>query len=351
MSDALVIVTGGAGFIGSNMIKKLNDHGITNIVVVDDLEDGKKFKNLADLQFVDYIDKARFLNWFANDGIYYDNEEAQIADFMGVEQLRILAQDPDTEVIAEVVDAGENFESNIACVIHMGGCSNTSEWDGKKMMNDNFSFTRDLIEVCQSAKIPLIYASSASVYGNGYGEADPLNVYAFSKMCIDRYFMNLVQKRLKEKRNFSQIVGLRFFNVYGPREGHKIVKGQASPVSKWLDQIQKGNMNISIFGGDAKNAKRDFVYVEDVCDIILWFMDNSTSGIFDVGTGVSRTFDGVFEHLKFHFPEIEKNEVPFPEELRDHYQFLTKADLSKLRSVGCDHEFLSLAQGIERMIK
>lgn len=243
--DSVIIVTGGAGFIGSNMVKYLNDKGFENIIIVDDMTDGTKFKNLKGLSFSAYKDKDEFLSWLEMEGIFYENPVAQMADSMGfTEEDEIFYEDGEGE-LKNVGESLKDFKSNIGCVIHMGAISSTQEWDGKKMMKENYSFTIELLEICQYGKIPFIYASSASVYGNkNDGSADPLNMYAFSKFSIDQWVMKFVQNKLNLKNEFSPIVGLRFFNVYGPREDHKLKLSddfffkvefeQCSPIHKWI---------------------------------------------------------------------------------------------------------------------
>lgn len=365
--DSVIIVTGGAGFIGSNMVKYLNDKGFENIIIVDDMTDGTKFKNLKGLSFSAYKDKDEFLSWLEMEGIFYENPVAQMADSMGfTEEDEIFYEDGEGE-LKNVGESLKDFKSNIGCVIHMGAISSTQEWDGKKMMKENYSFTIELLEICQYGKIPFIYASSASVYGNkNDGSADPLNMYAFSKFSIDQWVMKFVQNKLNLKNEFSPIVGLRFFNVYGPREDHKLKLSddfffkvefeQCSPIHKWIrfarynQKTKKLISSIEVFN---ELSERDFVYVEDVCDVIHFFMQNERTGIFDVGTGVPTSFEKVADILISKFPEgtISKSMKPMPDGLKGRYQYFTKANLDNLRKVGYKKEFLSVEEGIDKMIK
>ncbi len=223
----MIIVTGGAGMIGSNIIKALNDKGYRDILVVDNLKDGTKFVNLVDLDIADYIDKEDF-----------------IASIM----------------------AGDDL-GDIEAVFHEGACSATTEWDGKYMMDNNYQYSKDLLHYCLDREIPFLYASSAATYGGREEFIEereyeaPLNVYGYSKFLFDQY----VREILPEAD--SQICGFRYFNVYGPREGHK---GSMASVAFHLNtQINRGE-NPKLFAG-SENFKRDFIYVGDVAAVNLWF--------------------------------------------------------------------------------
>ena len=238
----MIIVTGGAGFIGSNIVKALNDKGITDILVVDNLKDGTKFVNLVDLNIADYMDKEDFL-------------------------IQIMA--------------GEEF-GEIEAIFHEGACSSTTEWDGKYMMDNNYQYSKELLHYCLEREIPFLYASSAATYGGRTSDfiesreyEQPLNVYGYSKFLFDEY----VRQILPEAN--SQIVGFRYFNVYGPREGHK---GSMASVAFHLNTQLNNGESPKLFEG-SDGFKRDFVYVGDVAAVNLWFLENGVSGIFNLGTG------------------------------------------------------------------
>lgn len=224
----MIIVTGGAGFIGSNIVKALNDKGITDILVVDNLKDGTKFVNTVDLNIADYMDKEDFL-------------------------IQIMA--------------GEEF-GDVEAIFHEGACSSTTEWDGKYMMDNNYQYSKELLHYCTEREIPFLYASSAATYGGRTSDfiesreyEKPLNVYGYSKFLFDEY----VRQILPEAN--SQIVGFRYFNVYGPREGHK---GSMASVAFHLNTQLNNGESPKLFEG-SENFKRDFVYVGDVADVNLWF--------------------------------------------------------------------------------
>ncbi len=303
----MIIVTGGAGFIGSNIVKALNAHGRTDIVVVDDLKAGAKFTNLVDCDIADYLDKSDFLE-------YLD----------------------------------DHTSDDIEAVFHQGACSSTTEWDGQLMMDVNYSYSKDLLHYCAENSIPFIYASSAAVYGASkiFKEErqyeKPLNVYGYSKFLFDQY----VRAHLPEIK--SQVVGLRYFNVYGPREQHK--ENMASVAYHFNKQLNKtGRMRLfegSEGYGDGEQ-RRDFIYVNDVVAVNLWFMQNpSVSGVFNVGTGRAQTFNEVAQAVKNfnHHGGIEY--IPFPKELQGRYQSFTEADISQLRQAGYTDTFMGVEQGV-----
>lgn len=305
----MIIVTGGAGFIGSNLVKTLNEQGRTDIIVVDDLADGTKFVNIADCEIADYFDKDDFL---------------------------------------KELDSNGALAGQVEMVFHQGACSSTTEWNGRLMMSVNYDYSKRLLHFCLDREIPFIYASSASVYGAGeiFKEErqyeKPLNLYGYSKFLFDQY----VRARLPEAK--SQIIGLRYFNVYGPREQHK--GGMASVAYHFYGQQRQGG-NIKLFEGSdgygPGEQRRDFVYVEDVVDVNLWFMQNpQVSGIFNVGTGRSQTFNDVANAVKVHFGRGDIEYIPFPEKLRGRYQSFTQADISLLRSAGYSGEFKTVEQAV-----
>lgn len=297
----MIVVTGGAGFIGSNIVKGLNDLGRKDILVVDDLTDGTKFANLADLDIADYMDKDEFIS---------------------------------------AIVSGENLD--IEVIFHQGACSSTTEWDGKFMMENNYNYSKDLLHYCLDFDIPFLYASSAATYG---GRSDnfiedriyekPLNVYGYSKFLFDQY----VRKILPNAN--SQICGFRYFNVYGPRENHK---GSMASVAYHLnEQITKGEKPKLFAGSD--NFRRDFIYVGDVVEVNLWFWKNKVSGIFNCGTGRAESFQSVADAVLDYHKKGEIDYIPFPEHLKGRYQSFTQADLTKFRKTGCPIEFKTVSQG------
>ena len=308
----MIIVTGGAGFIGSNLIKQLNQAGHTDIVVVDDLTDGTKFTNLVDLDIADYMDKDEFI-------------------------ARVVAGDPFAEW------------DEIEVIFHEGACSATTEWNGKFVMEVNYDYSKHLLHFCVDRGIPFIYASSAATYGGRNDNfiedrrfEQPLNVYGYSKFLFDEYV-----RRLLPTTN-SQIVGLKYFNVYGPREQHK---GSMASVAFHLNNQMKDGQNPKLFEGcdgfGNGGQTRDFVYVEDVCKVNLWFWKNGgKSGIYNCGTGRAEPFLNVAEAVVKHHGRGQVEFIPFPEHLKGRYQSYTQADLTKLRATGCDVQFRSVAEGV-----
>ncbi|WP_217532931.1 ADP-glyceromanno-heptose 6-epimerase [Vibrio metschnikovii] len=304
----MIIVTGGAGMIGSNIIKALNERGISDILVVDNLKNGRKFKNLVDLQIADYMDRDDFL----------------------------------TQIMA-----GDDF-GHIDAVFHEGACSATTEWDGKYVMLNNYEYSKELLHYCLDREIPFLYASSAATYGDTdtfieepqYEGA--LNVYGYSKQQFDNYVRRLWQDAAEHKEKLSQITGFRYFNVYGPREQHK---GSMASVAFHLNNQMNAGENPKLFAG-SEHFKRDFVYVGDVAAVNLWFMDSGVSGIFNCGTGNAESFNEVANAVIKHHGKGQVETIPFPEHLKGAYQEYTQADLTKLRAAGCDVTFKTVAEGI-----
>ncbi|MDU3067334.1 MAG: NAD-dependent epimerase/dehydratase family protein [Escherichia coli] len=274
----MIIVTGGAGFIGSNIVKALNDKGITDILVVDNLKDGTKFVNLVDLDIADYMDKEDFL-------------------------IQIMA--------------GEEF-GDVEAIFHEGACSSTTEWDGKYMMDNNYQYSKELLHYCLEREIPFLYA------------------YGYSKFLFDEY----VRQILPEAN--SQIVGFRYFNVYGPREGHK---GSMASVAFHLNTQLNNGESPKLFEG-SENFKRDFVYVGDVADVNLWFLENGVSGIFNLGTGRAESFQAVADATLAYHKKGQIEYIPFPDKLKGRYQAFTQADLTNLRAAGYDKPFKTVAEGV-----
>ncbi|MCL4321225.1 MAG: ADP-glyceromanno-heptose 6-epimerase [Deltaproteobacteria bacterium] len=309
----MIIVTGGAGFIGSNIVEALNKMGETNILVVDNLTNGRKMRNLADLNILDYMDKDDFI---------------------------------------ENIKKGYNF-GGIRAIFHEGACSSTTEWDGKFIMRNNFEYSKELLKWCQEMGAQYIYASSASVYGsgkNGFTEdrtcEHPINMYAYSKFQFDQYVRSII------KKTKYQIAGFRYFNVYGPRETHK---GTMSSVAFHFNNQILAQGKAKLFEGTGGygngEQRRDFIYVEDCADVNLWFLDNpDKSGIFNLGTGKARSFNDVANAvIKWHgLGGIEY--IPFPDHLKGAYQSFTEADITALRNKGYNKPFLSVEEGVKKYL-
>lgn len=304
----MIVVTGGAGFIGANLVKALNARGREDIVVVDDMTDGTKFRNLADCQIQDYLDKNDFLDRVRRD-----------------------ARLP-----------------RIEAIFHEGACSATTEWNGQYMLENNFEYSKILLDYCQTHQIPFLYASSAATYGGSevFVEAreheKPLNVYGYSKLLFDQYV------RARWDQLTTQVVGFRYFNVYGPREQHK--GSMASVAFHHYTQVMNGE-NPKLFGAydgyDAGMQSRDFIHIDDVVDVNLWFLDNpDRSGIFNLGTGRAEPFKTIAETVIEMTGRGEIEFIDFPEHLKGRYQSYTCADISRLREAGYDREFRGLAQGV-----
>jgi len=309
----MIIVTGGAGFIGSNIVKTLNDQGYTDIIVVDDLEDGTKFVNLADLEIADYLDKDDFI---------------------------------------ELIKADQEFP-NLEAIFHEGACSSTTEWNGKFMMQNNYQYSVELLHYCLEHKVPYLYASSASVYGAGptFKESrefeKPLNVYGYSKFQFDQYVRRILPTAE------SQVIGFRYFNVYGPREQHK---GSMASVAYHLNTQIKAGENPKLFEGcdgyPNGGQKRDFVYVGDVANVNLWCWESKAeSGIYNLGTGAAEPFQAVAEAVINYHESGEIEYIPFPDHLRGRYQSFTEADMSGLRKAGYEAPFKTVAQGVAEYMK
>lgn len=309
----MIIVTGGAGFIGSNIVRSLNAAGFNDILVVDELQDGRKIFNLADCELADYLDKDDFL---------------------------------------ERIVAGQTVAPDIQAVFHQGACSATTEWDGQYMMQTNFEYSKCLLHYCLENRIPMLYASSASVYGAGTefsverGSERPINAYAFSKLMFDQY----VRRQLPSIE--SPLVGLRYFNVYGPGEQHK--GGMASVIYHFNRQLLHSD-NVKLFEGsggyERGEQRRDFIHVDDVAAVNLWLLDHpECSGIFNLGTGQSRTFNDVANAVIAWHGRGSIKYIPFPDSLIDSYQSFTEADMSGLRAAGFDADFLGIEEGVSRYL-
>ncbi len=322
------IVTGAAGFIGSNLVKALNERGENNIIAVDNLKNADKFRNLVDCDIADYLDKEDF------------RQKIQEGFFDGL----------------------------IKAVLHQGACSDTMETDGRYVMDNNYQYTLELLNYCQSEEVPFLYASSASVYGAGSSFLEsreceaPLNVYAYSKFLFDQ-----IMRRRWHKRS-TQIVGLRYFNVYGPREQHK---GRMASVAYHFFNQYRTEGRVKLFEGcdgyENGCQLRDFVSIEDVVRVNMYFLDNpDISGIYNLGTGQAQSFNDVaaatINTLRRAAGEPELalaglqeqgliEYIPFPDALRGKYQSYTQADIRALRSSGYAAPFLSVEQGVGKYVE
>lgn len=315
------IITGGAGFIGSALVSKLNELGISDILIVDELGDSLKWKNLPGLTYVDYLHKDAFIEYIRDGHI-----------------------------------PGVDLE-NITSIVHMGACSATTEEDMDFLMENNFKYTRDLARFAVDNRIRFIYASSAATYGDGaQGYSDspeeisklrPLNRYGYSKQLFDIWAHN---------NNFlGKIVGLKFFNVYGPNEYHK-GSMKSVPYSAFHQVQDTGKVKLfRSYRPDYQDGeqKRDFIYVKDCVDTMVWLLNSpEVNGLFNLGTGEARSWNdlarAVFAALGKE-PNIEY--IDMPENLIKHYQYFTQADVAGIKAAGCPVQFHSLEDGVRDYVQ
>jgi len=327
----MILVTGAAGFIGANLVHALSKRQPFSVFAVDNMSRPDKFLNIVDAEVADYADKEDFL-------------------------VRL--------------KAGE-FDGKFSAVLHQGACSNTMETDGRYMMSNNYEYTIALFDFCQRERIPFIYASSAAVYGGGAVFKEErayertLNVYGYSKFLFDQYLRRHWQQHGMDAG--SQVVGLRYFNVYGPLEGHKGT--MASVPFHQFNQFQKEG-KVKLFGAnegyEAGTQMRDFIYVEDVVKVNLFFLDHAEKrGIFNLGTGRAQPFNdlavatvnalanegGAPLSLEQIVDKGLLEYLPFPEKLKGKYQSFTQADISALRAVGYDEPFTDVATGVAKYMQ
>lgn len=320
-----IVVTGAAGFIGSNLVRALNARGERQIIAVDNLARADKVRNLVDCDIADFLDKDEFLP-------------------------RLLDGD---------------FSYDIGAILHQGACSDTMETDGRYVMRNNYRYSVSMVDHCQEQEIPFLYASSGSVYGVGgafreeRGCESPLNVYGYSKFLFDEYVRNL------ERDRSAQIAGFRYFNVYGEREQHK---GRGASVAFHFFNELKTDGKVRLFEGSGGygngEQRRDFIHVDDVVRANLFFLDHPEhSGIFNLGTGRARSFNDVAAAVlnatcdepprtAAQWVDAGRIEyIAFPPALVGKYQSFTQADLTKLRSTGCEAEFATIEDGVTRYVK
>ena len=315
------VVTGAAGFIGSRIVEALNRAGVSDIVAVDNLQRADKVANLVRLEIADFLDKGEFLRRL------------------------------------------DSFDGAVEAVLHQGACSDTMESDGRYMMENNYRYSKTLLDWCQEAEVPLLYASSASVYGAGPEFREerscerPLNVYGYSKFLFDQ----LVRRALAGRS--AQIAGFRYFNVYGPNEAHK---GRMASVAFHAYHQLLSAGRVQLFEGSAGygngEQRRDFVYVDDVVDVNLWFLEHrDVSGIFNCGTGRAQTFNqlaaatiNAVQGTEFSARELAQRGqieyIAFPPALKEKYQSFTEADLTRLRAAGYPGEFRGVEEGVRAYV-
>ncbi len=323
------IVTGAAGFIGSNLAKALNERGVTDIIAVDNLTRGDKYRNLVDCEIADYLDKEEFI---------------------------------------ETLAAGD-LDGAVEAVLHQGACSDTMEHNGRYMMDNNYRYSLELLDFCLEQSVPFLYASSASVYGGGHVFREsrefeaPLNVYGYSKFLFDQ----AVRRRLAGTDFTAPVAGFRYFNVYGPREDHK---GRMASVAFHFFNQYQAEGRVKLFAGcdgwaDGEQ-RRDFVFIDDVVKANLHFLDSGASGIYNLGTGRAQSFNdvavatvnacrGARGEPALSLAELRAagaiEYIAFPEALRGKYQSYTEADVSLLRQAGYEAPFATVEEGVRQYVE
>ncbi len=325
-----IIVTGAAGFIGSNIVQALNERGYDDIIAVDNLTKGEKFKNLSGLKISDYVDKKDFYPRF-----------------------------------------GRQEFGQVEAVFHEGACSDTMEHNGQYMMENNYHMSRELLLACQAQGTRLLYASSAATYGasSTFSETPenehPLNVYGYSKLLFDQIVRNHCGPDWT--RQNKQVAGFRYFNVYGPHEQHKARMASVA-YHQHFQFLDSGMVKLfGPYGGYASGAQmRDFIWIKDLVAVKLWFFDHpEKSGIFNLGSGQAQPFNDVaLSVVNAHRRHQSKSAltldaavkeeliqyIEFPASLVGKYQCFTQADLTRLRQIGCAHEFKNVEQGVSAYI-
>jgi len=308
----MIVVTGGAGFIGSAFARKLNFEGVSDIIIVDELASTERWKNLRKINFQDYLHKDKFL---------------------------------------ELIQS-KKFGKKPSAIVHMGACSSTTERDADFMMKNNYQYTKSLAEFTLRNKVRFIYASSAATYGNGengYSDLEkdldkftPLNVYGYSKHLFDKF--------AQRSKALNQMVGLKFFNVFGPNEFHK--EDMQSVALKSYHQIKESG-NVKLFRSHKSEykdgeQKRDFVYIKDCIDVMWWFLNKpKANGLFNLGTGKARSWNDLVKAVYKALGKSPKIEyIDMPESLRKQYQYFTEAEMKKLTKAGCPVKFRSLEEAV-----
>jgi ADP-L-glycero-D-manno-heptose 6-epimerase len=308
----MFIVTGGAGFIGSNLLSELNRQGCFDILVVDNLADSSKFLNLKKTVISDYLDKDDFIERIQLDYVW----------------------------------------GKIQGLFHLGACADTMEYDGRKMMKDNYEYSKILSQWAVKNKIPMVYASSAAVYGAGTHTEEipqnesPLNIYGYSKLLFDQY----VRQHFLDIQ--TPLTGLRFFNVFGPRESHK---GKMASMGYQLYRQIKARKTGFLFEGTNGygngEQKRDFIFVEDIVSLLIYFMGKNTGQrIYNAGTGSAHSFNELGKAVIYALGYGKIEYIPFPEPLKSKYQNFTKASITRLHQAGYRKPFISLEEGILKSV-
>ena len=309
----MIIVTGGAGFIGSNIVKALNECGREDVLIVDEPGEAEKLANIADCAYIDLVDKDEFV---------------------------------------VMLEGDRSYGRETGVVFHEGACSSTTEWDARYMLANNYEYSKRLLHCCMERGAAFLYASSASVYGDGdvFRESceyeAPLNIYGYSKFLFDQYVRHILPQVE------IQVAGFRYFNVYGPREQHK--GSMASVASHLNDQLTAGG-NPRLFAGSDGYAdgeqRRDFIHVDDAVAVNLWFMEHpDRCGIFNVGTGHCQSFNQVAQAVTDWHGRGEVEYIPFPDHLHGCYQSYTEADISALRAAGYSAPFMPVEAGVPRYL-